>query len=120
MTGSGPPWRKARPLAAPSAILIRLDQGRGMVPSIVQTNCINKNSEKIIIKLLTIKQENSVKITSEKENGVVKKHKVFILDGQYCKKKSAKLTSEKMIFKASTHHKLIHKQPLIILTAVSN
>ena len=33
MTGSGPLWRKASPFAAPSAILILLDHGRGMVPS---------------------------------------------------------------------------------------
>lgn len=38
MTGSGPPWRKAKPLAAPSAIFILLDHGRGIVPSIVLTN----------------------------------------------------------------------------------
>lgn len=33
MTGSGPLWRKANPFAAPSAILILLDHGRGIVPS---------------------------------------------------------------------------------------
>lgn len=33
MTGSGPLWRKDNPLAAPSAILILLDHGRGIFPS---------------------------------------------------------------------------------------
>lgn len=33
MTGSEPPCKKANPFAAPSAILILLDQGRGIVPS---------------------------------------------------------------------------------------
>jgi len=33
MTGSGPLWRKANPFAAPRAILILLDHGRGTVPS---------------------------------------------------------------------------------------
>jgi len=33
MTGSGPLWRKANPLAAPSAIFTLLDHGRGTVPS---------------------------------------------------------------------------------------
>ena len=37
MTGSGPLWRKANPFAAPSAILILLDHGRGMVPSKILT-----------------------------------------------------------------------------------
>lgn len=33
ITGSGPLWRKAKPLAAASAILILFDHGRGIVPS---------------------------------------------------------------------------------------
>lgn len=33
MTGSGPPCKKANPFAAPTAILILLDQGSGIVPS---------------------------------------------------------------------------------------
>lgn len=45
MTGSGPPWRKAKPFAAPSAILILLDHGRGMVPSINFSNPISLMEE---------------------------------------------------------------------------
>ena len=40
ITGSGPLWRKAKPLAAASAILILFDHGRGIVPSKKHLNTI--------------------------------------------------------------------------------
>lgn len=54
MTGSGPLWRKAKPLAAASAILILFDHGRGIVPSkdlnTIRNFALNKHIKHSIVK----------------------------------------------------------------------
>lgn len=58
MTGSGPLWRKAKPLAAASAILILFDHGRGIVPSKVLNSirnfALNKQIKQRITTFYTI------------------------------------------------------------------